>query len=41
MMRYPEHAVGVNMIKTAERAGSSLKFPFNGKPERTGLLLID
>jgi len=41
MMRYPEHAVGVNMIKTAERAGSSIKFPIKGRPEPTGLLLID
>lgn len=41
MMRYPEHAVGINMIKTAERAGSSIKFPIKGKPEPTGLLLID
>jgi predicted metal-binding protein len=41
MMRYPEHAVGINMMKTAERAGSSLKFPVKGRPEATGLLLID
>jgi predicted metal-binding protein len=41
MMRFPEHAVGINIIKTAERVGSSIKFPFKGKPERIGLVLID
>lgn len=41
MMRYPEHAVGINMIKTAEKAGSSLKFPVEGSPEAAALLLID
>jgi predicted metal-binding protein len=41
MMRYPEHAVGINMIKTAKNAGSSVSFPVKGKPEATGLLLID
>jgi predicted metal-binding protein len=41
MMRFPEHAVGINMIKTAEKAGSSVKFPIKGRPEPTGLLLID
>jgi predicted metal-binding protein len=41
MMRYPEHAVGINMLKTAKNAGSSLAFPVKGKPEATALLLID
>jgi len=41
VMRYPEHAVGINMIKTAKKAGSSVKFPIRGRPEPTGLLLID
>jgi predicted metal-binding protein len=41
MMRFPEHAVGINMIKTAERAGTTLKFPVKGKPVPTALLLID
>jgi predicted metal-binding protein len=41
MMRFPEHAVGINMLKTAERAGSYVKFPIKGTPEPTGLLLID
>ena len=41
MMRYPEHAVGINMIKTAEMAGSSLKFPVEGSPEAAALLLIE
>jgi predicted metal-binding protein len=41
MMRFPEHAVGINMIKTAAKAGSSVRFPIKSKPEPTGLLLID
>jgi predicted metal-binding protein len=41
MMRYPEHAVGINMIKTAKNAGSSVVFPVKGKPDATALLLID
>ena len=40
-MRYPEHAVGINMIKTAEKAGSAVKFPIKERPEPTALLLID
>jgi predicted metal-binding protein len=41
MARCPEHAVGVNMKKTAEKAGMPLSFPIKGKPEPTALLLID
>jgi predicted metal-binding protein len=41
MARCPEHAVGVNMKKTAEKAGIPLAFPIKGKPEPTALLLID
>ncbi len=41
MMRFPEHAVGINMLKTAERAGSPIKFPVRGKLEPTGIVLID
>jgi predicted metal-binding protein len=41
MMRYPEHAVGINMMKTAKNAGSPIAFPVKGKPEATALLLID
>lgn len=41
MMRFPEHAVGINMLKTAEKAGSPIKFPVRGAPVPTGLVLID
>jgi len=41
MMRFPEHAVGINMIKTAKNAGSSVVFPVRGKPQGAALLLID
>ncbi len=41
MARYPEHAVGVNVRKTAEKAGMTIRFPFVRKPEPTVLLLID
>ena len=41
MARCPEHAVGVNMKKTAEKAGMPISFPIKGKPEPTALLLID
>jgi predicted metal-binding protein len=37
----PEHAVGVNMKKTAEEAGILLTFPVKGRPKPTALLLID
>jgi len=41
MARYSEHAVGVNMKKTAEKAGMPITFPIKGRPEPTALLLID
>jgi len=41
MARYPEHAVGVNMKKTAEKAGMTITFPFQNKPDPIVLLLID
>jgi len=39
--RIPEHAVGVNMVRTAERAGMSIRFPVSGHPELMAILLID
>jgi len=39
--RIPEHAVGVNMVATAERAGMPIRFPVQGHPELMALLLID
>jgi predicted metal-binding protein len=41
MARIPEHAVGINMKKTAEEAGMALKFPIKGNPEPMAILLID
>ncbi|MDD4652919.1 MAG: DUF2284 domain-containing protein [Methanothrix sp.] len=41
MARIPEHAVGVNMKKTAEGAGMAIKFPVSGNPTPMALLLID
>jgi len=41
MARYPEHAVGINMKKTAQKAGMPITFPFPGKPEAISLMLID
>ncbi len=41
MARIPEHAVGINMKKTAEEAGMALKFPIKGNPEPMAVLLID
>ena len=41
LARIPEHAVGINMKKTAEDAGMGIKFPFSGHPELMTLLLID
>ncbi|MCD1296366.1 metal-binding protein [Methanocella sp. CWC-04] len=41
MARIPEHAVGINMKKTAEKAGMALKFPIKGNPEPMSVLLID
>jgi predicted metal-binding protein len=39
--RIPEHAVGINMKKTAAEAGMALKFPIEGNPEPMAILLID
>lgn len=39
--RIPEHAVGINMKKTAEDAGMEIQFPFSGHPEPMTILLID
>jgi len=39
--RIPEHAVGVNMVATAEKAGMPITFPVEGHPELMALLLID
>ena len=41
MTRFPEHAVGVNMKKTAEKAGMTITFPFEEVPDPIALLLID
>jgi len=41
MARYPEHAVGINVKKTTEKAGMSITFPFSGKPQAISLMLID
>ena len=39
--RIPEHAVGVNMVATAKKAGMPITFPVEGHPELMALLLID
>ena len=39
--RMTEHAVGINMKKTAERVGMPITFPVSGHPELMALLLID
>jgi len=39
--RIPEHAVGINMVKTAENAGMPIRFPVRGNPEPMAVLLID
>lgn len=41
MARIPEHAVGINMKKTAEEAGMAIRFPIEGNPEPMAILLID
>ena len=41
MTRFPEHAVGVNMKKTIEKAGMTISFPFEKVPDPIALLLID
>lgn len=39
--RIPEHAVGINMQKTAKNAGISLSFPAQGHPTPMAILLIE
>jgi predicted metal-binding protein len=41
MARYPEHALGVNMKKTAEKAGMAVTFPFQKRPAPILMVLID
>jgi len=41
MARIPEHALGVNMKKTAEKAGMAIQFPVSGNPTPMAMLLID
>jgi len=41
MARIPEHAVGINMKKTAEKAGMPITFPVTGFAEPMAILLID
>lgn len=41
MARIPEHAVGINMKKTASEAGMPIFFPIKGQPEPMSILLID
>lgn len=41
MARIPEHAVGINMKKTAQEAGMPLKFPVEKNPEPMALILLD
>lgn len=41
MARITEHAVGINMKKTAEKAGIPIRFPVTGHPVSMALLLID
>jgi len=41
MARIPEHAVGINMKKTAAEAGMPLSFPIGRTPEPMAILLID
>jgi predicted metal-binding protein len=41
MARFSEHAVGVNVNRTLEKIGMSVRFPFETNPEGIGMLLID
>ncbi len=41
LARYSEDGVGVNVKKTAQKAGISITFPFEKNPESFALLLID
>ena len=40
MARIPEHAVGINMEKTAAESDMPIEFPFNEQPEFMSILLI-
>jgi predicted metal-binding protein len=39
--RIPEHAVGINIKRTAEKAGMPIRFPISGRAEPMALLLIE
>jgi predicted metal-binding protein len=41
MARIPEHAVGINIKKTADDAGMPVTFPFRGQPDAVTIMLID
>ncbi|HWR25632.1 MAG TPA: DUF2284 domain-containing protein [Methanosarcina sp.] len=41
LARIPEHAVGINMVKTAAESDMPLEFPVKGQPEPMAILLID
>ena len=41
MARIPEHAVGINMKKTAAESGMPIEFPIKGQPEPMSILFID
>ncbi len=41
MARIPEHAVGINMKKTAAEADMAITFPIGRNPEPMAILLID
>lgn len=40
MRRFPADALGINLIRTAARAGMEIRFPFHGSPSSVGILLI-
>jgi predicted metal-binding protein len=40
-VRIPQYAVGINMKKTAERAGMPIRFPAAGHPEPMAIPLVD
>jgi predicted metal-binding protein len=41
MARIPEHAVGINMKKTAAESDMAIEFPIKRQPEPMAILLID
>jgi predicted metal-binding protein len=41
MARIPEHAIGINMKKTAAESEMPIVFPIKGQPESMSILLID